>query len=186
MRPVADAAQDRDNGAVPTQQAQTATVGAGEVSQATSNWFRSRHTAMSAARMPVNSYTGGDEAYDGGAEQEASGDWGPEPGGWTAGGRRPADIVAEPVLGEQTAAGLPMRIPKANLIPGSAGGAGAVGGGNGMPASPGREGSGSETPTRSEPPLQRSPELARSRLSGFQRGARRAEDHIRAGEGTGR
>jgi signal transduction histidine kinase len=189
MRPVPDVTQERDNGAVAAQSGQTATVGTvgtGEVSQATSNWFRSRHTAMSAARMPVNSYSGGDQAYDGGDEQEASGDWGPEPGGWTAGGRRPADIVAEPVLGEQTAAGLPMRIPKANLIPGSAGGAGAVGGGNGATASPGREGSGSQAPTRSEPPLQRSPELARSRLSGFQRGARRAEDQTRAGEGTDR
>jgi hypothetical protein len=183
MRPVADATLERDNdAAMPAQRAQGAT---GEVSQATSNWFRSRHTAMSAARMPVNS-------YDGSAEQEAPGGWGPEPEGWTAGGRRPADIVAEPVLGEQTAAGLPMRIPKANLIPGSATGApggpgsGPAGGGNGVTAGRGGEQSGSQPPTRSEPPLQRSPELARSRLSGFQRGARRAEDQTRAGEGSDR
>jgi hypothetical protein len=178
MRPVADATPDRDNGAaVPPQRAQGATVGTSEVSQATSNWFRSRHTAMSAARMPVNAYKGGDE-------QDMSGDWGPEPSSWTAGGRRPADVVAEPVLGEQTAAGLPMRIPKANLIPGSASGGGR-GGGNGGTASPGEEG-GSGTPTLSEPMLQRSPELARSRLSGFQRGARRAEGQTRAEEGTDR
>jgi signal transduction histidine kinase len=170
IRPVADATQDRDNGAaMPAQRGQS---GAGEVSQATSNWFRSRHTAMSAARMPVNAYD--DNGAGAGAGEAASGGWGPEPGGWAAGGRRPADVVAEPVLGEQTSAGLPMRIPKANLIPGSAGG-----------AHGGEEGA-SETPPLSEPVPQRSPELARSRLSGFQRGARRAEGQTRAGEGTDR
>jgi signal transduction histidine kinase len=179
MRPVADATQDRDNGAVA--QAQRGQGATGEVSQAVSNWFRSRHTAMSAARMPVNAYSGGNE-------QEApaqQGGWGPEPGGLTAGGRRPADIVAEPVLGEQTASGLPMRIPKANLIPGSANAARGPGGDAGVTASLGEEG-GSQPPARSEPPLQRSPELARSRLSGFQRGARRAEGQIQAGEGADR
>jgi hypothetical protein len=166
----------RNGAAVPAQPVQGAT---GEVSQATSNWFRSRHTAMSAARMPVNVYKGGNE-------QEASGGWGPEPGGLTAGGRRPADIASDPVLGEQTAAGLPMRIPKANLIPGSAsGGPGSGPADAGVTASRGEEG-GSQPPTRSEPLLQRSPELARSRLSGFQRGARRAEGQTRAEEGTDR
>src|SRR5215472_9462152 len=97
-------------------------------SPAMSRWFRSRHTAMSAARMPANAY---DEQSAGGGAGEAAGGtppevpaqqggWGPEPGSWTPDGRRPADIASDPVLGEQTQAGLPMRIPKANLIPGSA------------------------------------------------------------------
>jgi signal transduction histidine kinase len=143
-------------------------------SKATSKWFRSRNTAMS-----------------GGTPSEAPaqrGGWEPGSGGRIPGGRRPADIAADPVLGDQTAAGLPMRIPKANLIPGSASSepAGAAGGDNGITAGRGGGGSSDETPRLSAPVPQRSPEMAASRLSGFQRGARRAEDQIRAGEWTDR
>jgi signal transduction histidine kinase len=100
-------------------------------------------------------------------------------GGWPA-GRNPGDVAAEPVHGEETAAGLPMRVPKANLIPGSAAGAG-----NGRAAR--GTGSNQEAQTLSAPLPQRSPDMARSRLSGFQRGARRAEGQPpRAGEGTDR
>jgi signal transduction histidine kinase len=192
------------------------------VSQATSAWFRSRHTAMgAAARMPVNlgssdsgnghdvgsgydpgygngPATGGMPAQPPGAQSagwgaQQSGGWTPDPNsGWgpdtsslAPGGRRPADVVADPVQGEQTSAGLPMRVPKANLIPGSApGGRGGPGGpGNGTAAS--SMGGGNES--QSAPLPQRSPEQARSRLSGFQRGARRAESQPpRAGEGTDR
>ena len=159
-------------------------------SPAMSRWFRSRHTAMSAARMPANAY---DEQSAGGGAGEAAGGtppevpaqqggWGPEPGSWTPDGRRPADIASDPVLGEQTQAGLPMRIPKANLIPGSASG----GPGSGPAGAAGGGGSGDEMPTLSAPLPQRSPEMAASRLSGFQRGARRAEGQTRAGEGTPR
>jgi signal transduction histidine kinase len=95
-------------------------------------------------------------------------------GSWPA-GRNPADIVAEPSRGKETAAGLPMRVPKANLIPGSAAGA-APGGGNSQGARD--AGSSQEAQTLS----QRSPDMARSRLSGFQRGARRAEGQDRARE----
>jgi signal transduction histidine kinase len=35
-------------------------------------------------------------------------------------GRNPADIVADPTYGDQTTAGLPVRVPRANLIPGRA------------------------------------------------------------------
>ena len=35
-------------------------------------------------------------------------------------GRNPADIVAQPAHGDQTTAGLPVRVPRANLIPGRA------------------------------------------------------------------
>jgi signal transduction histidine kinase len=199
------------------------------VSQATSAWFRSRHTAMgAAARMPVN--LGGSETGNGhdagsgydsgngygngaaatggmqagpvaaqsagwGAQQQGGvqipdpgSGWGPESGPWAPGGRRPADIVSDPVQGEQTSAGLPMRVPKANLIPGSAGGpGGGPGGGNGMAASNMGAGGGNDSQPMTAPLPQRSPEQARSRLSGFQRGARRAESQPpRAGEGTDR
>jgi signal transduction histidine kinase len=194
------------------------------VSQATSAWFRSRHTAMgAAARMPVNlggsgagnghdagngygnggatGATGGMQAgppgpqsagwgsqqpqQQGGWSQDQGSDWGPEASSWASGGRRPADIVSDPVQGEQTSAGLPMRVPKANLIPGSA--RGGPGAGNGMAASSVGAGGGNESQPMPAPLPQRSPEQARSRLSGFQRGARRAESQPpRAGEGTDR
>ena len=108
-------------------------------------------------------------------------------------GRNPADIVADPVLGDQTAAGLPMRVPQANLIPGSppaaplgggwaAGGPWDQGSPAGQPAA--RSGSAAQPMTA---PLPRSADLARSRLSGFQRGARRAESQApRAGDGADR
>jgi signal transduction histidine kinase len=56
-------------------------------------------------------------------------------------GRNPADIAADPSWGDQTTAGLPVRVPKANLIPGRApGGQGGNGGGNG--GQPGPSGTG--------------------------------------------
>ena len=98
--------------------------------------------------------------------------------------RNPGELAADPVRGEETSAGLPMRVPKANLIPGSATGA-QPGAGSGRTAA--RPGGTQESQTLSAPLPQRSPELARSRLSGFQRGARRAEGQTpRAGEGTDR
>jgi signal transduction histidine kinase len=50
-------------------------------------------------------------------------------------GRNPGDIVADPIYGDQTTAGLPVRVPKANLIPGRAPGgqAGSGGGPGGQP-----------------------------------------------------
>jgi signal transduction histidine kinase len=114
------------------------------------------------------------------------------------GDRNPADIVAEPAFGDQTATGLPMRVPKATLIPGD------VPSGQGITVS----GSRSTLPTRGADPgrwpasrpagngrqlPQRSPDQVRSRLAGYQRGARRAEEQAGqsqrgdtpyAGEGT--
>jgi len=211
-------------------------------STATSNWFRSRHTALGAqSRMPVNGGGNGNGAdygngagadygngvdYGNGADygsggsavgapsgapgQQQPGGWGADSGaGWGSSdtgswgaadtgswstGRRPADIVADPAQGDQTSAGLPLRVPKANLIPGSAPGArngggapggAAPGGGNGLPSRLG--GNSTEAQTLSASLPQRSPDMARSRLSGFQRGARRAESQPpRAGEGTDR
>jgi hypothetical protein len=144
-----------------------------------------------------------------GARGQQSGGWGADSGagwgssdtgGWGAAdtgswstGRRPADIVADPAQGDQTSAGLPLRVPKANLIPGSAPGArnggGAPGagapGGTGLPSRLG--GNSTEANALSASLPQRSPDMARSRLSGFQRGARRADSQPpRAGEGTDR
>ncbi|HEV2255570.1 MAG TPA: hypothetical protein VGS06_20535, partial [Streptosporangiaceae bacterium] len=89
--------------------------------------------------------------------------------GWTV-GRHAAQIIAEPVRGDLTSAGLPTRVPQANLIPGSAGGGRSAGAG-----APSRPGSGPEAQAPVTPRSPRSPDVARSRLSGFQRGGRRAK-----------
>ncbi len=101
--------------------------------------------------------------------------------GW-APGRHAAQIIADPVRGDQTAAGLPVRVPRANLLPGSAGGGHRPGSG---PASRTGGNHDGQTPAAPRPP--RSPDVARSRLSGFQRGVRRAKDQTpRDGEGADR
>jgi hypothetical protein len=70
------------------------------------------------------------------------------------------ETVSAPVLGNQTAAGLPSRLPGANMFSG--------------PAASGRLGS----------PSRRSAEQARNRLGGFQLGSRQAEGQA-ASEGEG-
>jgi hypothetical protein len=170
----------------------------------TSNWFRSRRTPGSMPVSGLGNTNAGARPFVGSPEQPAQPAQPVQPvqpvqavqssqpplgggrdagtGGWPT-AQNPGDLAADPVRGEETAAGLPMRVPKANLIPGSAAGA-EPGGGNGRTAS--HPGSTQESPTLSALP-QRSPEMARSRLSGFQRGARRAEGQTpRAGEGTDR
>jgi len=67
-------------------------------------------------------------------------------------GWRAARVAASPAAGENTTAGLPKRVPRANLVPGS------VGGGEG---------------TEVAPPA-RSAELIRTRMASFQRGVREA------------
>jgi signal transduction histidine kinase len=120
-----------------------------------------------------------DRGADTGGGESDTGSWGPETAGWGSDGRRPADIVAEPVLGETTSAGLPMRVPQANLIPGSAPGDHRESGGAGS-----RQDSSNEPRSTLSASLpQRSPDLARRRLSGFQRGARRAENQTPVQEG---
>ncbi len=79
--------------------------------------------------------------------QAASGPWtSPADEGWRA-----AQAVASPAAGETTQAGLPRRVPRANLVPGSVG-------------SGGQE-------TETEAPV-RSPDVVRSRMASFQRGVR--------------
>jgi signal transduction histidine kinase len=140
---------------------------------AVSDWFRSPRSPASA--------NGGSSA----AAAPASGGWRTGADGW-AEGKHAADIVADPVRGDHTSAGLPVRVPRANLIPGSAGGGHRAGGGSRPPD--GRPGDSRPSDSRgaqAAPAARapRSPELARSRLSGFQRGTRRAKGHTpRAGE----
>jgi signal transduction histidine kinase len=68
--------------------------------------------------------------------------------------RRAAETVAAPVAGQLTNAGLPQRVPSANLVPGSIG------------ARPTPERGGQPQPPADRP--SRSPEAARARLTGFQ------------------
>jgi hypothetical protein len=121
----------------------------------------------------------------------------PAADGWRAGadewaeGRHAAQIVADPVRGDRTAAGLPVRVPRANLIPGSAGGHRAGSGATSRPPDgrPGdsRPSDGRGTSAAPAARAPRSPELARNRLSGFQRGTRRAKGQTpHAGEGADR
>ncbi|MFG2073518.1 sensor histidine kinase [Nonomuraea maritima] len=80
--------------------------------------------------------------------------------GWNA-----AKAVVEPARDGSTAAGLPKRVPKANLVPGSADAASAPKGVAPMPAV--------------------SPDRVRSRLSSFQQGFRAARDDISEGRTYG-
>ncbi|MFC5831753.1 nitrate- and nitrite sensing domain-containing protein [Nonomuraea insulae] len=93
-------------------------------------------------------------------EQSAEGEatWGSAKAdaGWSA-----AQAVVEPVRDGATAAGLPKRVPKANLVPGSADTVSAPKGVAPMPAV--------------------SPDRVRSRLSSFQQGFRAARDDISEG-----
>jgi len=102
------------------------------------------------------------------------------PGLW-AEGQHAAQVIANPVHGDQTAAGLPVRVPRANLLPGSAGG--------GQPAGNGAAGRRTGGRAPQMPAADRSPDLVRNRLSGFQGGIRQAKDQDQAsgmGEENGR
>jgi hypothetical protein len=98
-----------------------------------------------------------------------------------------AAAYAERANGDQSTAGLPLRVPRAGRGPGGGppDGQGAVLPGR-TPGVPAAGSGGSPLP-------QRSPDQARSRLAGFQRGTRRAEGQggsggnaPQSGEGTGR
>jgi hypothetical protein len=79
-------------------------------------------------------------------------------GPWTSpadeGFRRAAETVAAPVAGQLTSAGLPQRVPSANLVPGS------------VSARPAPQPAGQAPPPSDGP--SRSPEETRARLAGFQ------------------
>jgi signal transduction histidine kinase len=143
-----------------------------------------------------NGDTGGWQNRDSGGWQNGdTGGWqdSQAAGGWNEAPGWGGPSSGAPVQGEQTAAGLPTRIPRANLFSGSAGGR------------PGRGPSTGDLPSFSQPPAgydpkvagqeaeppafpasalpRRSAEQARSRLSGFQLGSRDAQGGSpRAGE----
>jgi len=79
---------------------------------------------------------------------------------WTSpadeGFRRAAETISSPVAGQTTSAGLPRRVPNANLVPGSIG--------TRSDAPPARQ---APAPTPADGPS-RSPEAVRARLAGFQ------------------
>jgi signal transduction histidine kinase len=106
-----------------------------------SDWFRRSGTTMTGPQRALSS------AAQPPASQAA---WtSPADEGWRA-----AQVVASPAAGETTQAGLPRRVPRANLVPGSVGSGGT-----------GSQDAVAEAPARSA-------DTVRSRMSSFQRGVR--------------
>jgi len=99
-----------------------------------SDWFRRSGKTLSSTRVQST-------------QQTTQSSWtSPADEGWRA-----AQALAAPAAGETTQAGLPRRVPRANLVPGSIGSGG-----------PEAE---AEGPARS-------PDVARNRMASFQRGVR--------------
>jgi signal transduction histidine kinase len=108
-----------------------------------SDWFRRSGKTVSTARAPGPQAGQGVQA----GQTAAEASWtSPADEGWRA-----AQALAAPSAGDTTQAGLPRRVPRANLVPGSVGG----GGGDAE----------ADAPTRS-------PDAARTRMASFQRGVR--------------
>jgi hypothetical protein len=107
-----------------------------------SDWFRRSGTTHATTQAP---------APGGGGETAAEPAWSsPADEGWRA-----AETVAAPTTGTTTTAGLPRRVPRANLVPGSVGEPAAAADDSGAGPS-------------------RSADEVRSRLASFQRGVREA------------
>jgi len=130
------ASQPKDGIIVPP----TASAGAGEehrlpiFESVESDWFRRGRHGASRAVQQVNSVA-------------SSGGWtSPADEGWRA-----AEAAHVPTSGGVTLSGLPKRVPRANLVPGTVG---------------------AETATRAAPTSARSAAHARDRLASFQRGMR--------------
>jgi signal transduction histidine kinase len=102
-----------------------------------SDWFRRSGKSLSTARPAPGAQVGvaADQSWTSPADE-----------GWRA-----AQALAAPSAGATTQAGLPRRVPRANLVPGSVGG-----GGSDAEA---------DAPTRS-------PDVVRTRMASFQRGVR--------------
>jgi len=103
-----------------------------------SDWFRRSGTSMNATRPQQAAQPAQAAAWTSPADE-----------GWRA-----AQVVASPAAGETTQAGLPRRVPRANLVPGSVG-SGAPGGQDAETGAPAR-----------------SADVVRSRMASFQRGVR--------------
>jgi len=107
-----------------------------------SDWFRRSGKSMAANRVSPNQPAAAAAASV------------PAPQAWTSPadeGWRAAQVAAAPAAGETTSAGLPKRVPRANLVPGSVGG--------------GEDAAASSAPARTADDV-------RARLSSFQRGVR--------------
>jgi signal transduction histidine kinase len=114
-----------------------------------SDWFRRSGAPLATAPRPNGGQ--GAQGPQGARDtqpQSAAGSWtSPSDEGWRA-----AEAVAVPAAGDTTQAGLPRRVPRANLVPGSVG-------------------TGGTQETATEAPV-RSPDAARNRMASFQRGVR--------------
>jgi signal transduction histidine kinase len=126
-----------------------------------SDWFRRSGTSSSSnsgssAGAGVGVGTGASAGAAATAKSAAASEsWNsPADEGWRA-----ARVAASPNADEQTNAGLPKRVPRANLVPGSVSGGG--------------EGGGTEQKTEAVPPV-RSADQIRNRMASFQRGVREA------------
>jgi len=112
-----------------------------------SDWFRRSGKTVGSARPSPGAQ--GVQGVQGAQAVQAAAhsSWtSPADEGWRA-----AQALAAPAAGDTTQAGLPRRVPRANLVPGSVGG----GGGDAE----------ADAPTRS-------PDVARTRMASFQRGVR--------------
>ncbi|UGQ14160.1 nitrate- and nitrite sensing domain-containing protein [Yinghuangia sp. ASG 101] len=104
----------------------------------------------------------------------------PQSGWYSAGdeGWRAAEAAREPASGGTTGAGLPRRVPRANLVPGGVGHAsqsaapipGIRPSGSGAPYTPGTPGGTPSAPPPGAPGLSRNPDDVRGRLTNFRRG----------------
>jgi signal transduction histidine kinase len=114
-----------------------------------SDWFRRSGKTLSTARTQGSQEAQGIPGTQGvpAAQPAAQQAWtSPADEGWRA-----AQVVASPSAGDTTQAGLPRRVPRANLVPGSVGSAGAE--------------------VETEAPA-RSADAARTRMASFQQGVR--------------
>ena len=187
LRPLAPAMGQLDmDGELPDGAMQTAAVASGR-----SDWFRAKRPSGSGKQLPpppppppppvpaqdrdYAGYLAGEtsvQAYDTPFESfDTSGAQGwtlPAGDSWDDGGWRVAETMPPPPTGGQTTAGLPTRVPGANMFRRQDGGW----------APSRRQAGGLETELLTPPrraPRQRSPERARRSLSGFQLGSRDAE-----------
>ncbi len=187
LRPLAPAMGQLDmDGEPPDGAMQTAAVASGR-----SDWFRAKRPSGSGKRLPpppppppppvpaqdrdYAGYLAGEtsvQAYDTPFESfDTSGAQGwtlPAGDSWDDGGWRVAETMPPPSTGGQTTAGLPTRVPGANMFRRQDGGW----------APSRRPAGGLETELLAPPrraPRQRSPDRARRSLSGFQLGSRDAE-----------
>jgi signal transduction histidine kinase len=123
-----------------------------------SDWFRRSGKTLTTTPTTTTPQPQGPQ---GGSAAGAAATTGAQPAAaqpsWTSPadeGWRAAQVVASPAAGEMTTAGLPRRVPRANLVPGSV-----------------TNGGGGQEPETGGAPA-RSADAARSRMASFQRGVR--------------